>query len=260
MSGETLRVSRLEEGGVLDVEIAAGKGNVLSMAVMSELGRVLDAHRDEAGLKLVLLRGSPKVFSFGASVEEHVASKAPGMLAAFHALIRNVGGYPVPIAALVAGPCLGGAFELVLGCHFVLATPSASFACPEIKLGVLPPVLAAIGPHRLGAALSERLLLTGATLGSDEAERAGWLTKRIVTEDALAEALGWYRETLAPLSAYSLRQAVAAARAAGGMHACLGAGIDEAERLYLEKLVPSHDGNEGITAFIERRKPVWKDA
>ena len=93
------------------------------------------------------------------------------MLAAFHALIRTVADYPVPLAAVVQGQCLGGAVELVLACQFVFATASARFACPEIKLGVLPPVLAAIGPLRLGHAVSERLLLSGDSLDAEAAHQ-----------------------------------------------------------------------------------------
>jgi cyclohexa-1,5-dienecarbonyl-CoA hydratase len=95
------------------------------------------------------------------------------MLAGFHAMIRQVAAYPVPIAALVEGSCLGGAFELILACHFVFAAPSAVLGCPEIKLGVFPPVLAAIGSHRLGGPLAERLVMTGASIDAAVAERAG---------------------------------------------------------------------------------------
>jgi DHA2 family multidrug resistance protein len=67
------------------------------------------------------------------------------MLAAFHRTIRAVAAFPVPVAALVEGRCLGGAFELALACHYLFAKESAVFACPEVKLGVVPPVLAVLG-------------------------------------------------------------------------------------------------------------------
>ena len=95
------------------------------------------------------------------------------MLAGFHAMIRQIASYPAPIAALVEGSCLGGAFELILACHLVFAAPSAILGCPEVKLGVFPPVLAAIGAQRLGGPLMEKLILTGMTIDAAAAERAG---------------------------------------------------------------------------------------
>lgn len=259
-SGEPVRVTPLEDGRVLDVVIDKPKGNVLDAAVMAALGRVLDAHADDAGLRLVLLRAEGRHFSFGASVEEHHRDQAPAMLRSFQALMRKIAGFPVPTAAVVQGQCLGGAFELALCAHFVFVTPSARFACPEIKLGVLPPVLAAVGPTRLGGAMAERLLLTGATIGGDDPRLAGWVTAQVGADTALDEVLAWYRAQLAPLSARSLRIATRVARETSGLLAALGAPLERAEALYVDELLATHDANEGITAFLERRTPEWTDA
>lgn len=256
MSGE-LRVERLEEGRLLSLVFERPKGNVLDRALMQRLDAALGEHVDDAHLRLVTIRGAGGHFSFGASVEEHQREQAPAMLEAFHALMRRIGRFPVPVAALVDGKCLGGAFELALACHLVIATPRAVFACPEIKLGVIPPVLAALGPSRLGAAASERLLLTGAELSARDAGDFVWL---LAEEDLDETALAWFRATLAPLSAYALRQATRAAREGSGFYTQLDAGIAAAERLYLEHVLPSHDGNEGIAAFLEKRRPEWRDA
>jgi cyclohexa-1,5-dienecarbonyl-CoA hydratase len=258
MSGE-VRVERLENGRVLSLVVDRPKGNVYTRSLMQRLDAALAEHESVAELQLVTIRGAGKDFSFGASVEEHVKEQAPGMLAALHALVRRIGKYPVPVAALVDGRCLGGAFEIALACHFVIATPRAVFACPEIKLGVFPPVLAAIGPLRLGAALAERMVITGGELRAGDAKDFVWL----LTEEGVdlgEAALGWYRSTLAGLSAFALRQATLAARTGSGFAAQLDAGIAEAERRYLEELLPSHDGNEGISAFMEKRSPKWRDA
>jgi cyclohexa-1,5-dienecarbonyl-CoA hydratase len=252
-----VRVEHLEQGGLLSIVFERPKGNVLTRATMQELEAALVEHQDDRRLRLVTLRGAGKNFSFGASVEEHRREAAPAMLATFLSLVRRIGHYPIPIAALVDGRCLGGAFELALACHAVIATPRAIFACPEIKLGVIPPVLAALGPVRLGAALAERLLLTGAELSAKDAGDFVWL----VAEDDLEEtALAWYRATLAPLSAYALRQGTLAIRESSGFSLLLERGIATAERIYVERVLPSLDGNEGIEAFIEKRAPRWSDA
>ncbi len=248
-------------GGVLWLVLARPKGNVLTMEMVGELGSALEAHRDLKGLKLVVLRGAGGEFSFGASVEEHRKEKAPAMLAGFHRFIRQLAACPVPTAALVEGSCLGGGFEVAICCHFLLATAGARFGCPEIKLGVFPPVLAAVGAGRLGALLAERLLLTGDTLSAEDLHRLGLATALVAVHESPREALlAWYRKRLEPLSAFALRQATAAARAGSGWLEALDRALDATEKLYLERLLPSHDGNEGIEAFLEKRPPEWTDA
>ncbi len=251
----------VEDGGLLHIRLAGGKGNILDMAMMGDIERALDGHRDDQALKLILISSSPKYFSFGASIEEHTKDRVGSMLPSFHRFIRAVASYPVPVAALVEGRCLGGAFELVLACRFVFGTTKAIFGCPEIKLGVYAPVLAALGPHRLGAPTAERLLLTGADLTAAEAQQRGWLTELLEEgKPPQQSVLDWYRSQLAPLSALSLRQANQAAHDGGGLGQALATPIDLVEKRYLGELVPSHDGNEGITAFMEQRKPKWTNS
>lgn len=256
-----LRSELLEEGRVLRILLDHPKGNVLDRALMEELRDVLEVQRDLPHLRLVFLRGAGGNFSYGASVEEHRREQVESMLATFHGLARELAAYPVPVAALVEGRCLGGAFELALCCHLVFATPSASFGCPEIKLGVFPPVLAAIGSLRLGGAASERLVLTGQELGAEEALLAGLVSEVFEAEVEPEQALlAWYRRHLAPLSAFALRQATRAARTASGMLQALGVPLEALERQYVREVATSHDGNEGIEAFLARRPPSWRDA
>lgn len=245
--------------GVVVVTLANGKGNVLDAALMAQLSAVLGTLAVETDLRAVVLAAAGGHFSFGASVEEHRAAAAPAMLASFHALIRQIAGFPVPIVAAVQGRCLGGAFEVVLACHVVLAAADARFACPEIKLGVFPPVLAAIGDLRLGGALAERLLLTGDELDAAQAERVGMVAALAPVDTPLLPwARAWVATRFGGLSALSLRQACRATRAGSGLDARLGAALDALERQYLDELVPSYDGNEGIDAFIARRPAVWR--
>lgn len=257
---ELVRVQLREDGRVLGLTLDNPKGNVLTMAVMDELDAALVEHIDDPHLRLVTLRGAGRHFSFGASVEEHRKEQAPEMLARFRRLVVRIASYPVPVAALVEGRCLGGGFELVLCCHFVLATSTASFACPEIKLGVFPPVLAALGPTRLGAARTERLLLTGESLDAETARASGFVTELAKPDEDLAElAERFYVNELSALSAFTLRQAVEAARQGAGMPSLLEVALTAAEEQYIAKLLHSHDANEGIEAFLAKRSPVWRD-
>lgn len=257
---ETLRVALAEENTVLELVLDRPKGNVLTGRMMEELSRALAEHRESRELRLVLLRGAGGHFSFGASVEEHRKEEAPAMLATFHRLIRELAAYPVPVAALAEGQCLGGGFELALVCHFLFATPTAHFGCPEIKLGVFPPVLAAVGARRFGGAVAERLLLTGETVDAGEAWRLGIVTEVFEEDDPREALLAWYREALRPLSAFALRQGTRALRRATGFLDELDRNLRATEDQYVREVLESHDGNEGIEAFLERRKPAWRDA
>ncbi len=259
-SYETIRVRLEEEGRLLTLLLNQPKGNILTTKMMGELAAALEAHRDLPGLKAVVLAGAEHRFSFGASVEEHQKEQAPAMLSGFHAFVRKVANYPVPIAALVEGPCLGGAFELVLCCHLVFATESATFGCPEIKLGVFPPVLAAVGPHRLGGPLAEWLTLTGAVVPAKRLKCGGLVMEIFEDKASEDQFLEWFRENLGGLSAFAIRQSVKALRQGSPTLEALGKALDAAEEQYVSEVLESHDGNEGISAFLERRKPVWTDA
>jgi cyclohexa-1,5-dienecarbonyl-CoA hydratase len=254
-----VEIALLEDERVLELTLARPKGNVLDRAMLVALDDALVRHREDPRLKLVLIRGAGGNFSFGASVEEHRPAQAAEMLRSLHGVVRRIDAFPAPVAALVEGRCLGGAFELALACHLVLATRAARFACPEIRLGVFPPVFAVLGARRLPGALAERLLLTGEELAAESAFHFGLVAALLPGADPRAEALDWYRERLAPLSALALRVATRAVREGSGMTAALGEPLDRVERAYLERLLPSHDANEGIEAFLAKRAPEWLD-
>ena len=254
-----VRAELLDDGTVLRVILDRPKGNILTMAMLGELSDVLGRHRNDRALRLVILRGGGGHFSFGASVEEHRTEVAPAMLAAFHDLARRIADYPVAIAALVEGKCLGGAFELALCCTFVFCTPNARLACPEIKLGVFPPVLAVLGPGRLGAPTTERLMLTGDELDAETAVRLGFAIA-LPTEDPEGALLAWYRAKLRPRSAHALRTALSVVRDGADTGRVLAERLDLLERRYVAEVLGSHDGPVGIEAFIERRAPRWCDS
>lgn len=257
MAEERVREELLESGTLLRLVLDRPVGNILTSGLMEQLGHALASHERDRALHLVVLQGAGGQFSWGASVEEHRKPTAPGMLRGLSRLVRAIARYPVPVAALVEGRCLGGGFELALACHLVFTTPDALLGCPEIKLGVFPPVLAALGPWRMGGALSDRLVLTGEPLTAVAAHACGF-SAILEGADPFAQFTDWYRKGPARLSAAALRTAAQAIRV--GTDPLLGARLDELEQLYLTRVLESHDGNEGIEAFIARRAPLWEDA
>lgn len=257
---ESVRADRIGDGAVLRIVFSREKGNVLTGALVAALDATLKEHASDPHLKLVLFEGAGRHFSFGASVEEHQKEQVKGMLQGFHGLIRRIVEYPVATAALVRGKCLGGAFEMALACNFVFASHDAVFACPEISLGVFPPVLAALGPLKLGVTWTDRLVLTGGELDASTAHAIGLVIEKVPAEaEALEHVMEWFATNLGRHSAFALGQALAAARIGSGITERVTKTLDAIERKYLDGVVQSFDGNEGIAAFMQKRAPKWVD-
>lgn len=254
----TIRELREHDDSMLRVTVSDGKGNVFTGAVMRELDARIAAAAREPALRLIVLEADGPHFSFGASVEEHTRERVAEMLPVLRGLVLRIAGSPVPVAARVQGVCLGGAFEVVLACHFMFAANDARFAVPEIRLGVFPPVAAALLPRRATGALADRMILSGEEIGANELRAAGLLHGVCAAPELTGHIDAWFRATLHGFSAASLRHAARAARARllDGLEAELIA----REREYLDQLMPTHDANEGIAAFLARRKPTWRHA
>jgi cyclohexa-1,5-dienecarbonyl-CoA hydratase len=108
--------------------------------------------------------------------------------------------------------------------------------------------------------LAERMILTGDTIDAATAEKSGMVSAVFSGENPDEEMMEWYRKNLQPLSAFAIRQNTRVARIGSGLYAAVEEPLDRIERQYVDEVVASHDGNEGIQSFIERRKPVWKDS
>jgi cyclohexa-1,5-dienecarbonyl-CoA hydratase len=241
------------DGAVHTITLDKPPGNVIDIALCGELGPAIEAAAAAADGKVLVLRGAGKHFSFGASVEEHLPDRAPAMLAALGGVIRQLIRFPYPSVAGVQGSCLGGGLELVLACGIVIAEERAVLASPEIQLGVLPPAATAL----LSGRAAEEVLLTGRSFTALEARQMG-IVNTIAAESELDETIdAFVDEHFVPRSAMSLRMATKAVR--GQHQAAIEQRLDEAERLYVEELLPTHDGVEGIKAFLEKRPPIWKN-
>ncbi|MBL8957980.1 MAG: enoyl-CoA hydratase/isomerase family protein, partial [Myxococcaceae bacterium] len=143
------------DGAALRLTLDSGRGNIVDERLTRALHEALASAATDPALCCVVLEGSGKDFSFGASVEEHRVQKAPAMLKALHEVVAQLLTLPVPVLAAVRGKCLGGGLELVLACSRVWAHPSARLGCPELKLGVIAPAASALLPHRVGDRAAE---------------------------------------------------------------------------------------------------------
>lgn len=245
-------------GQVIRLTLNAPKGNILDGELMADLQAALEQLEQQPQVKLLELTGAGDHFSFGASVKEHTREKAPEMLRQFHQLFYTLMDLAIPSAALVSGQCLGGGMELALMCNFMFLDRSARLGQPEANLGVYAPPASLILPLKLGQLKADDLLLTGRTITAEEAASMGLVTRLFDDKDSmLAGVDDWVQEHIQPKSASSLRFVVRAAR--WQFNATLREGLREVERFYNDELMATHDANEGIESFLERRKPDWKD-
>lgn len=242
------------DGALLRLRLARPKANLVDAAMIAALDGALLAHRGDAGLRGVLLDAEGPNFSFGASVEEHLPAQCAQMLTSLHALIVNMLEFPAPILVAVRGQCLGGGLEVALAGSLIFAAPDAQFAQPEIKLGVFAPAASVLLPYRVNHPTAEDLLLSGRSIGAEEARAVGLV--HTVFDDPETAALTYFGQHLVGKSASSLAFALAAAR--GERVREVRRRLAEVERLYLDKLMATRDANEGLTAFLAKRKPQWE--
>ena len=239
-----------DRGGVRELHIDAPPGNVIDRELCRELTEAVRAAGD---CKAIVFTAAGKNFSYGASVPQHVAGEVESFLPAFHDLFFALIESSAPTIAAVRGLCLGGAFELTAFCSHLIAEREAWFAVPEITLGVIPPVACAILPWRLGGTLSDEMILGG---GMKSAEAIAHQVCDAGELEATTEK--YLDEFIRPRSGPVLRMAVRTARAP--LHDAIRGRLRELERIYLEELMALPDANEGIAAFLEKRKPDWAGA
>ncbi|HEY3056626.1 MAG TPA: enoyl-CoA hydratase/isomerase family protein [Thermoanaerobaculia bacterium] len=205
---------------------------------------------------LIITSTGDRAFSAGASVQDHLGDRVAAMLSRFHDCFRMLARLDIVTVALVRGPALGGGCELALACDFVLASDRGRFGQPEINLGVFPPVAAYQLSRQIAPRKGLELLLSGEAIDAATAERLGLINAVFPAAefDALSER---WLERLYKQSASSLRFAKKAFRIA--QRADFDERLAAVERLYLEELMRTSDANEGLNAFIEKRKPLWKN-
>ena len=242
--------------GVASVTLNRAPLNWLNIEMMEEINSYFEALMKEKRLKLLLLQASGKAFSVGVEVADHLGELGPKMIETFHRMFRLMDALKVPSLAVVNGAALGGGCELALYCDMVIASERAKFGKPEIQVGVFPPIAALILPRIIGRKKAMELILLGETISAQEALGLG-LVNKVVPEASISEEVRVFVEKLNKLSGVVLQMTKEAALA--GLNDDTGKGLDLIEEIYLSRLMKTHDAMEGLKAFCEKRKPVWKD-
>jgi cyclohexa-1,5-dienecarbonyl-CoA hydratase len=255
---QKIKVEYLCDGAVARVVLDDGKANILDAVMMTEITEFLVSLKIMKDIKLVTFEGGGNNFSYGASVAEHTKEKAAEMLDGFHKMFFTLIDLHIPTLAKISGQCLGGGFELPLACNFIFADRSAKIGQPEIILGVFAPPASVMLPLKIGNARADELLITGKIISAEEAKSIG-LVNEVFEDKASMDAATdeWIRKNILGKSASSLRFATRAARASFDFFMLKH--LPEFSGMYLKEMMETHDANEGINAFIEKRKPVWKN-
>ena len=241
--------------GVATLTLCREPLNVLNIAMMKEINRALDS-LSPAGLKVLLIQAEGKAFSAGVDVGEHLGDQVHEMIEVFHGIFRRMEKLGVISVASVQGAALGGGCELAAYCDLVVASAKAKFGQPEILVGVFPPVAALVFPRQMGYKKALELIVTGDVIGAEEAKSIG-LVNQVVAPEELAEATSTLVGKLVNLSGLVLsltRKAVVQ-----GLMDKKEQGLQVIEKIYLDELMPTADAEEGLRAFLDKRKPQWTE-
>ncbi|HLG80480.1 MAG TPA: crotonase/enoyl-CoA hydratase family protein [Bradyrhizobium sp.] len=239
------------------------KLNALSYALIDRMMQRLDAIEDDAAVRAVIITGAGnRAFSAGADIAEFSASIKEGADAAVKAFVRRgqamtarMEAFPKPIIAAVNGIAFGGGCEIIEAMHLAVASDEASFAKPEINIGI-PPTFGGTQrlPRLAGRKRALEYLLTGDAFPAQRAYELG-LVNRIVPHDrVLAEALALAERILrhSPLTAARIISAVSR-----GLNASIAEGL-AIESEQFARMVPTHDLTEALDAWLNRRKAVYQ--
>jgi enoyl-CoA hydratase len=232
--------------------------NALNAQLMQELAKALYAFDADEGVGCIVITGSEKAFAAGADI---AAMKDYSYMDAYMSNyitrdwehMRNV---RKPVLAAVAGYALGGGCELAMMCDLAIAADTAKFGQPEINLGIMP---GAGGTQRLPRATSKALamdmILTARTIGAEEALRAGLVSRVVPAEKLMEEAMAMAEK----IAGYSLPVVMMAKESVNrAFESTLAEGITFERRLF-HSMFALEDQKEGMAAFVEKRKPGFKN-
>jgi enoyl-CoA hydratase len=230
--------------------------NALNQVLLSELVQALLAFDADESVGAIVLTGGERAFAAGADIREMAeASEAEMRQKGFVDLFDGLRRIRKPLIAAVSGFALGGGCELALACDMILASETAKFGLPEVTIGVIP---GAGGTQRLthavGKALAMEMILNNRQLSAAEAIQFGLVNRVLPVERLLDESIALAESIAAraPLAVRSAKQAVNQA-----FEGSLSQGLSEERDLFYH-LFATEDQREGMTAFLEKRKPQWK--
>jgi enoyl-CoA hydratase len=244
---------------VAEIAISRPPANALSSGLLKELSGVLDEIEETNEIRVVLIHGEGRFFSAGADIKEFTeveSSEDFSKLGKFgQDLFERMEAFPKPIIAAIHGAALGGGLELAMGCHFRLVSETAKLGLPELQLGLVPGFAGTQRlPRLVGAARAAEMLFTSDPITGIQAVQYG-LANHAFPEEELLENAFKLAKKIARKSPIALKAAIELLNYS--KHGEFYNGVEKEAELF-GKVFASEDGQEGISAFIEKREPEFK--
>jgi cyclohexa-1,5-dienecarbonyl-CoA hydratase len=240
--------------GVAKITINRPPLNILDIDTLEEMNQALAELREDDEVKVVAITGAgEKAFSAGVAVGDHLGDKLPKMVEVFHKLFISLIEVDKPTIALVNGVALGGGCEIVAGCDMAVASDKAQLGQPEIKLGVYPPPASVLFPRLLGRRKAFELILSGDSISAQEAERIGLVNKAVPAAEFKRTSEEFVKRFTANsgLALTQARRALYRNFDLDFREALEATGVDAT------MVMAGENSIEGLTAFLEKRKPIW---
>jgi enoyl-CoA hydratase len=247
------------EGHVAVVSIDHPPANALNAQTFEGLKQMLDAFEYDPQVKVIVLTGEGRFFIAGADIKEFAnfsGEQAEALSLAGQQLFNRMEAFSKPIIAAINGACLGGGLELAMSCHIRLAAAEAKLGLPELNLGLIPGYGGTQRlPRLVGRGKATLMTLTSEMVGGEEAQRIG-LVQAVYPAAELLDEAKKLAGLIAEKSAVAMRYALDAINVSESM--ALEQGLKYEAKLFGEAFT-TEDMKEGVSAFLEKRKPQFKD-
>jgi len=243
--------------GIAKITISRPPLNILNTETIGEIILALKNAASEKNISVIVIAGAgDRAFSAGVDIKEHLPDKIDATLEGFHKMFHVMADVNKPIVAVVDGLALGGGCELALASDIIIASEKAQFGQPEISVGAIPTVATVLLPKLIGRKKAFELIFTGDIINALEAKEIG-LVNKVVPQEKLAEATDEIVRKLkekSPIVLKLVRKAIYQ-----GLDREFKKSLDGVTDIYLNELMKTEDAVEGLKAFLEKRKPQWKN-
>lgn len=244
------------EGAVARLTLDRPEHNLLNERMLAEIAAGVNAVAERRDVKLIVLDSAGNAFCGGIELGEYTHRRVFQLLDAFHNAFIAMLDTSKPVLVVVNGPAFGGGAELAALGDLVIATPRARFAQPEIKLGVFPPLAAAILPYILGPKLALELVLTGEVMTAERAHDLGlvnWLMPEKEVDGKIADVIAKVTAQSGPVLTMAKKAIL------GSLGQSLREGVSSSMKVFLNELADLEDSQEGLRALVEKRAPNWEN-
>lgn len=247
------------EDGVAVATINRPPANALSRALIQEIDALLDEVENDKAVRVIVLHGEGRFFSAGADIKEFTSISSgkefSKLAASGQDVFERVERFHKPVIAAIHGAALGGGLELAMGCHIRYVTENAKLGLPELQLGLIPGFAGTQRlPRYVGMPKAAEMLLTSEPISGIEAVQYGLANKAFTDEELLPKTMELAKK-IAKKSPTAMRAALEMLQYA--KPASYYEGV-KAEADSFGEVFVSADAKEGITAFLEKREPVFK--